>query len=123
MPISEGVFFVPEMSPDTRIRVFRRSLNLPGEFDEMEVDAYVIVTERFLVFLDTMLCPEDMAVVMQHVQNELPGRQLLVVNSHADWDHSWGNCYFTGPILTMPHPSSHKTIVMFACNQTSHIRD
>ncbi|HLJ35748.1 MAG TPA: MBL fold metallo-hydrolase, partial [Ktedonobacteraceae bacterium] len=22
--------------------------------------------------------------------------QLLVVNSHADWDHSWGNCYFSG---------------------------
>lgn len=97
MTISEGVFFVPEMSTDTRIRVFRRNLNLPGEFDEMEVDAYVIVTERFLVFLDTMLCPEDMAVVMQHVQHELPGRELLVVNSHADWDHSWGNCYFTGP--------------------------
>ncbi len=97
MPASEGVFFVPEMSTDTRIRVFRRNLNLPGEFDEMEVDVYVIVTERFLVFLDTMLCPEDMAVVMQHVQHELPGRQLLVVNSHADWDHSWGNCYFTGP--------------------------
>ncbi|MEO8972981.1 MAG: MBL fold metallo-hydrolase [Ktedonobacteraceae bacterium] len=96
MSASEGVFFVPEMSTDTRIQVFRRSLNLPGEFEEMEVDAYVIVTERFLVLLDTMLCPEDMAVVMQHVQHELPGRQLLVVNSHADWDHSWGNCYFTG---------------------------
>jgi glyoxylase-like metal-dependent hydrolase (beta-lactamase superfamily II) len=97
VPTSEGVFFVPEMSTDTRIRVFRRNLNLPGEFDEMEVDVYVIVTERFLVLLDTMLCPEDMAVVMQHVQHELPGRQLLVVNSHADWDHAWGNCYFTGP--------------------------
>ncbi len=97
MPTSEGVFFVPEMSTDTRIRVFRRNLNLPGEFDGMEVDAYVIVTKRFLVFLDTMLCPEDMAVVMQHVQHDLPGRELLVVNSHADWDHSWGNSYFTNP--------------------------
>lgn len=96
MSISEGVFFVPDMSTDTRIRVFRRNLSLPGEFDEMEVDAYAIVTERFLVLLDTLLCPEDMAVVMQHVQEELPGRQLLVVNSHADWDHSWGNSYFTG---------------------------
>ena len=107
MSTSEGVFFAPEMSTDTRIQVFRRRLNLPGEFDEMEVDAYVVVTERFLVFLDTMLCPEDMAVVMQHVQNELPGRQLLVVNSHADWDHAWGNCYFSGehaaPIIAQDH--------------------
>ncbi len=96
MPNTEGVFFVPEMSTDARIRVFRRNLNLPGEFDSMEVDSYVIVTERFLVVLDTMLCPEDMAVVMEQVQNELKGRQLLVVNSHADWDHCWGNNYFTG---------------------------
>lgn len=96
MPTSEGVFFVPDMTTDARIRVFRRNLNLPGEFEEMEVDAYVIVTERYLVLFDTMLCPEDMAVVLQHVQQNLAGRQLLVVNSHADWDHSWGNCYFTG---------------------------
>lgn len=96
MPTPEGVFFVPEMTTDARIRVFRRNLNLPGEFEAMEVDAYVVVTERYLVLFDTMLCPEDMAVVMQHVQHDLAGRQLLVVNSHADWDHAWGNCYFSG---------------------------
>ena len=96
MPTVEGIFFVPEMSTDARIRVFRRNLNLPGEFEEMEVDAYVVVSERYVVLLDTILCPEDMAVLIQHVQHELSGRQVLVVNSHADWDHCWGNCYFTG---------------------------
>lgn len=96
MANTEGVVFVPEMSTDRRIRVFRRTLNLPGEFDGMEVDAYVVVTERFLVVLDTMTCPEDMTALMEHVQNDLMGRQLLVVNSHADWDHAWGNNYFTG---------------------------
>jgi glyoxylase-like metal-dependent hydrolase (beta-lactamase superfamily II) len=96
MSATEGVFFVPEMSTDARIRVFRRSLNLPGEFEEMEVDAYAIVTERYIVLLDTLLCPEDMAIVMQSVQDELVGRKILVVNSHADWDHSWGNAYFSG---------------------------
>jgi glyoxylase-like metal-dependent hydrolase (beta-lactamase superfamily II) len=35
-----------------------------------------------------------MAVVMHEVQGELAGRQVLVVNSHADWDHTWGNAYF-----------------------------
>ncbi len=96
MSATEGVFFVPEMSTDARIRVFRRSLNLPGEFEEMEVDAYIVVTERYIVLLDTLLCPEDVAIVMQSVQDESVGRQVLVVNSHADWDHSWGNAYFTG---------------------------
>src|SRR5947209_4453768 len=103
----EGVFFVPDMSTDARIRVFRRNLNLPGEFEVMEVDAYIIVTDRYIVLLDTMLCPEDMATVMQSVQDELAGRQVLVVNSHADWDHSWGNAYFTGDHTTHTVHTAH----------------
>jgi glyoxylase-like metal-dependent hydrolase (beta-lactamase superfamily II) len=43
-----------------------------------------------------MLCPEDAGAMMQMVQDQLVGRQVLVVNSHADWDHTWGNAYFTG---------------------------
>lgn len=105
MSATEGVFFVPEMSTDARIRVFRRSLNLPGEFEEMEVDAYIIVTEHYIVLLDTLLCPEDMAIVMQSIEDEVLGQQILVVNSHADWDHSWGNAYFTGaaPIIAQDY--------------------
>jgi glyoxylase-like metal-dependent hydrolase (beta-lactamase superfamily II) len=96
MPTTEGVTFVPEMSSDSRIRVFRRFLAIEGEFDGMDVDAYVVITDRYVVVLDTLLCPEDVAAMMQEVQGELAGRQVLVVDSHADWDHSWGNAYFTG---------------------------
>jgi glyoxylase-like metal-dependent hydrolase (beta-lactamase superfamily II) len=103
----EGVFFVPEMSADERVRVFRRSLGEMEDFSGMEVDAYAVITERYVVICDTMLCPEDAAAMMQMVQRELPGRELLVVNSHADWDHVWGNRYFTGehaaPIIAHEH--------------------
>jgi glyoxylase-like metal-dependent hydrolase (beta-lactamase superfamily II) len=100
MSAPEGVFFVPEMSTDPRIRVFRRNFNTVGEFEGMEVDAYVVITDNYLVILDTLLCPEDAQAMMQMVQGELAGRQVLVVNSHADWDHAWGNAYFTGaPII------------------------
>ncbi len=38
---------------------------------------------------------------------ELEGRALLCVDSHADWDHAWGNAYFTGtraaPIIAQEH--------------------
>ena len=95
MPVSEGVFLVPEMSSDPRIRVFRRTLNIVGEFEGMEVDAYIVITDNYLVVFDTLLCPEDVQVMMQVVQDQLAGRQVLVVNSHADWDHAWGNAYFT----------------------------
>lgn len=107
MSTSESVFPVQEMSNEARIRVFRRFFAAEGEFEGMEVDAYVVITNRYVVVLDTLICPEDIAVVMDSIRPELTGRQLLVVDSHADWDHSWGNGYFTGkhsaPIIAHDH--------------------
>ncbi len=104
---AQTLFSVAKMSPDPRVRVFRRVFDAPGEYEGMEVDVYVVITDRYLVVLDTLLCPEDMATLMQTVQAEQAGRQLLVVNSHADWDHAWGNSYFTGeraaPIISHAH--------------------
>lgn len=96
MPASDSIIAVPEMSNDPRVRVFRRTFTAMGEFEGMQVDAYLVITDRYLVMLDTMLCPEDAATMMQMVHDELAGRQVLVINSHADWDHAWGNNYFTG---------------------------
>ncbi len=104
MPASD-VNFVPEMSQDSRVRVYRgnrirtsRNSNLSGPevFDGMEVDSYLLVTERFVLLCDTMICPEDMATVTGSLQDDLAKRPLMVINSHADWDHAWGNAYFTG---------------------------
>lgn len=107
MAASHGISSIPNMSNDQRIRVFRRTFVAQGAPEAMEVDAYAITTERYLIICDTLLCPEDMAQVMQEVQGELAGRQLLVINSHADWDHAWGNGYFTGmhaaPIIAHQH--------------------
>ncbi len=96
MTSSQGVRFVPDMSNDPRIRVFRRRFDAVGEFEGMEVDAYVLITTTSVVVLDTLLCPEDVESMMELVQSDCAGRQVLVVNSHADWDHAWGNAYFCG---------------------------
>ena len=90
------LFPVPGMSGDERVRVFRRVFDVTGEYEGLEVDAYVIITERYVVVLDTMLCPADVAAMMSFVADELAGRTVLCVDSHADWDHAWGNAYFTG---------------------------
>lgn len=90
------LFPVPGMSGDERVRVFRRVFDVTGAYEGMEVDAYIVITERHVVVLDTMLCPADVAVMMSYVADELAGRTILCVNSHADWDHAWGNAYFTG---------------------------
>ena len=96
-----------EISSDERIRVFRRTFHAIKEFEGMEVDAYIVITDHYVIVLDTLLCPEDVSFMMQSVKNQLRGRLLLCINSHADWDHAWGNCYFTGenlaPIIAHDH--------------------
>jgi glyoxylase-like metal-dependent hydrolase (beta-lactamase superfamily II) len=103
----DGILAIPAVNGEERVRVFRRALTGLEGFEGMEVDAYVVLTKRYLVVFDTLLCPEDMAIVMHEVQDALAGRQLLVVNSHADWDHTWGNAYFTAqhpaPIIAHEH--------------------
>ena len=89
-------FHVPGASGDERVRVFRRVFDIQGAFEGLEVDAYVVITRRYVVVLDTMLFPEDAAAMMQQVGDACAGRTLLCVNSHADWDHTWGNAYFRG---------------------------
>jgi glyoxylase-like metal-dependent hydrolase (beta-lactamase superfamily II) len=94
---------VPEMSGDERVLVFRRSLDIKGEFEGLEVDAYVVLTDRYVVMLDTMLCPADAEAIMRQVGDAANGKTLLCVNSHADWDHAWGNAYFQGATTIIGH--------------------
>lgn len=82
------------LSPDSRIRIFRRTLNGVDEFDGMEVDAYVVLGAEHVVILDTLLSPSDVDYIMAAIEPELADKRLLCVNSHADWDHVWGNGSF-----------------------------
>jgi glyoxylase-like metal-dependent hydrolase (beta-lactamase superfamily II) len=65
-----------------------------------EVDTYAIVTRRFLVVVDTHSTPalaRELAALVEPLRGE---RSLLVVNTHADYDHAWGNQVFAAhPIL------------------------
>jgi glyoxylase-like metal-dependent hydrolase (beta-lactamase superfamily II) len=76
------------------VRVFRRTLRGVEGFERMEVDAYLVLGERYALLLDTLLCPADVARVLDLCASDLVSRQLLCINSHADWDHTWGNGYF-----------------------------
>jgi len=96
MSSSNEIMLDLEMSMDERVRVFRRTFHGLQEFEGMDVDAYIVITDHCVIVLDTLLCPEDVSIMLQSVNNELRGRTLLCIDSHADWDHSWGNCYFTG---------------------------
>lgn len=63
------------------------------------VRAYIVVCQRFALVYDTLLGPLSGAWLRQTALELAQGRPLLVVNSHADWDHYFGNMAFSEPIL------------------------
>jgi glyoxylase-like metal-dependent hydrolase (beta-lactamase superfamily II) len=82
------VNLVPNGGWDSRILVVRC---------EPVVDAFIVVTQRFVVLVDTFISPTTARELLKIAQDHLDGeRQLLVVNTHADWDHTWGNQIFAG---------------------------
>lgn len=91
------------LSPDPHVRVFRRTLDGLEDFEGMVVDAYVVLGEQYAVVLDTLLCPEDARQMIDAIAPGLSERDLLCVNSHADWDHTWGNGYFSESISIVAH--------------------
>ncbi|MGZ3582146.1 MAG: MBL fold metallo-hydrolase [Ktedonobacterales bacterium] len=86
---------VPNGGWDSRVRVFRA-----GD----EVDTFALVTQRYLILIDTMSTPELSAEVVALLASEREGRQLLVINTHADYDHCWGNATFATPSSAYPAP-------------------
>ncbi|MFC4456147.1 MBL fold metallo-hydrolase [Deinococcus sonorensis] len=70
---------------DARIRIFQA-----GD----EVTTFAVMTQRFAMLIDTMATPALMRQVLGRVQPALDGRPVLVINTHADWDHVYGNRVF-----------------------------
>jgi glyoxylase-like metal-dependent hydrolase (beta-lactamase superfamily II) len=64
-----------------------------------EVDTYAVVTERFLVVIDTHSTPALGRQLRDLVDPLRGNRTLLVVNTHADYDHAWGNAAFEGSLI------------------------
>lgn len=61
------------------------------------VRSHLIYTENFTVVYDTLLGPLSGAYLAERAAER--GKPILVVDSHSDWDHYWGNQCFTAPIL------------------------
>jgi glyoxylase-like metal-dependent hydrolase (beta-lactamase superfamily II) len=80
---------------DDRIHVFQH-----GRL----VTVFAVVSTRYVVLIDTLLNRRAAAAVINTLRDHLAGRRLLVINTHADWDHCWGNGLFDGPDATHPAP-------------------
>ncbi len=83
---SPSLVEVPNAGWDARLRVFRSR--------DGEVDTYALFGARSVVLVDTTSLPAVSARLVELLRPVLAGRQLLVVNTHADYDHAWGNATF-----------------------------
>ncbi len=63
-------------------------------------NVYAIVGAKHVFVVDTFLGPEPMEEVKARLANEsVSGRPFVVFNTHADYDHFWGNQSFEGSII------------------------
>jgi glyoxylase-like metal-dependent hydrolase (beta-lactamase superfamily II) len=102
------VSIAPYPDLDARIHVLRC-----GEI----VDTVAIATERYLVFVDTMVSNASMTEAVHRVLEETGStRPILVLNTHGDWDHVCGNSVFCGPDALHPAPvvGTHRTAQLIA---------
>ena len=68
------------------------------------VDTFIVVTAHYVVLVDTVINPTTARQMVEFARSHLAGRQLLVVNTHADYDHAWGNQLFVGANAEFPAP-------------------
>jgi glyoxylase-like metal-dependent hydrolase (beta-lactamase superfamily II) len=93
--MADDIEIVPNAGWDSRIVVLRC-----GPL----VDVFIVVTERFVILVDTLFGPRLAHKLLDITKDYREGRELLVVNTHADWDHAWGNQVFGGaaPVVRAP---------------------
>lgn len=68
------------------------------------VNVFVVITKRYVILIDTLLNATTAQKLVDYAQPHLTNRQLLIINTHADWDHAWGNQLFNGPSARYPAP-------------------
>ncbi|WP_049731012.1 MBL fold metallo-hydrolase [Rhizobium ecuadorense] len=95
MDISVELCSYPEL--DERIMIVRA-----GD----EVDAVFVRTERFNVLIDTLGTPELCRMGLDLLEEKAAARPLIVINSHMDWDHFWGNAAIAGRAPIIAHAAA-----------------
>ena len=63
------------------------------------VRAYLVRSQRYLLVYDTLLGPQSGRWLREQADRLAEQRTVLVVNSHADWDHYFGNQSFEDLVI------------------------
>lgn len=96
-PTKRAVRPLANMGWDPRLHLFH------GDGED-NIDTAVIETQRYAIFVDTMASPELAGAIISHTQPIWQKRAPLVILTHADYDHAWGNAAFALPGGRLPAP-------------------
>lgn len=66
---------------------------------EDNISVYLIAGDKRVFLCDTHLGPLSMEYVKAYIARHWPGKEVVIFNSHADWDHVWGNCAFPAALI------------------------
>lgn len=61
---------------------------------EDDITVYLIQGTTKWFLCDTHLGPQSMVCIKEYMTDHAKGNDVIVFNSHSDWDHIWGNCAF-----------------------------
>ena len=62
----------------------------------MATNVYNIVGRDYFFIVDSYLGPKTMEKVDRYLRNRFGDKKYIVINTHSDWDHIWGNIFFEG---------------------------
>ncbi len=96
------VTLVPNQGWDPRILVCGYEL-VYGAY-ALPMHVFIVVSERYVVLVDTLVNEATAQALLELARPHLHGRGLLVVNTHADYDHAWGNQLFAAPTVWRRRP-------------------
>lgn len=72
-------------------------------FTDQDTSVYLICGEHRLYLCDTHWGPNSMDAVKEYIINQqLQDRELIIFNTHSDYDHVWGNSAF-GEVTIIGH--------------------
>ena len=66
---------------------------------DIRTNVFAIVCASRFYIVDTYLGPDIMEKVDEYLIDNFGKRERVIINTHSDWDHVWGNCYFDGKII------------------------
>nr|MDO8112161.1 MBL fold metallo-hydrolase [Candidatus Sigynarchaeota archaeon] len=82
-------------------------------FDDIEdaspTNVLAIIGTKHVFLCDTYLGPDVMALVRSEIRQKYSKNPWIIFNSHADWDHHWGNSFFRDSTI-IGHELTRKAI-------------